>query len=65
MITVVFDDENETREMPQANTVLQLLNRLGKRHTEVLVIRDKELLTPDVALKHGDVITLRSVGSRG
>jgi sulfur carrier protein ThiS len=51
--------------LPNANTARQLLNRLGLSPTEALVIRGDELLTSDRALAHGDVITVRTVGSRG
>ncbi len=51
--------------MAKANTVLQLLNRLGLKPARVLVIRDGTLLTPDLPLRHDDIVTIRKVGSRG
>lgn len=65
MITIHILPTNEKKEMPKPNTALQLLNKLGLRRTEALVIRGDELLTPDRNIKDGDSITLRLVGSRG
>ena len=65
MLLVTLEPEGETRTMEQANTVLQLLNRLGLSRTQALVIRDDGLLTPDERLFHEDRITVRTVTSRG
>lgn len=65
MITVTIEPDDRRFEAPQANTVLQLLNRMGLRSSRTLVIRDSLLLTPDQRLHHGDAITLRKVGSKG
>ncbi len=65
MITLNIEPEGLRSEAPQANTVLQLLNRMGLRPSRTLVIRDGRLLTPDQRLHHGDAITLRKVGSKG
>ncbi len=65
MITVTIEPDGLPFEAPQANTVLQLLNRMGLRSSRTLVIRDNRLLTPDQRLQHGDAVTLRKVGSKG
>lgn len=60
--------------IPKPNTVQQLLNRLGERVGSVLVIREpsrpldedkRRLLTQDLHLRSGEIITLRRVTSRG
>lgn len=65
MLRVRLEPENRTLELPQANTVLQLLNRLERKPGRALVIRDGGLLTPDVKLRHGDELVVRDVVSRG
>lgn len=65
MITIRREPENETVEFLSLNTVRQLLNRLGLREIDALVIRGDELLTPDRRLRSGDTVTVRSVRSRG
>lgn len=73
-ITIRYEPDGAEQVIPKPNTVLQLLNRLGERAGTVLVIReptrpqDKEtrrLLTPDLHLRSGEVITLRRVMSLG
>ncbi len=64
-ILVHLEPEGKSVTLPRANTVLQLLNKLGRRPGSALIIRDGGLLTPDVQLRPGDVITLRGVGSTG
>lgn len=64
-ITVTFEPENKVKELPRPRSVTQLLNRLNLKPTEVLVIRDGGLLTPDREILPGDAITVRSVVSRG
>ena len=64
-ITVILEPTGGTREVPRPKTVTQLLNRLAIRQGTALVIRDGELLTPDRRIEIGDVITVRSVVSRG
>ena len=69
-ITLRLEPENEQSEVPRPKTVQQLLNRLGLRSTGCLVIRDeatgkRTLLTPDLRLENGDVITVRKVTSSG
>ena len=64
-ILIYLEPEGKSVTLPRANTVLQLFNKLGRRPGSALVIRDGGLLTPDVRLRPGDVITLRGVGSTG
>ena len=65
MYTIRIEPENETIEFERLNTVLQLLNRLGLRRTDALIIRGDELLTPDRRLSNGDRIIVRKVRSTG
>lgn len=65
MITVHIEPDGEKREFRSLNTVLQLLNKLGLRRMEALIIRDGGLLTPDRRLHDGDELTVRTVISRG
>ncbi len=65
MITVHVVPDNETLTFPRLNTVLQLLNRLGLRAGEALVIRGERLLTADLPLGLDDEITVRKVISAG
>ncbi|HDQ40993.1 MAG TPA: hypothetical protein ENN39_08215 [Desulfonatronum sp.] len=65
MITVLLEPERRQLHYPKLNTVLQLLHELKLGQTDVLVIRDKELLTQDRSLAPGDTITVRRVTSRG
>lgn len=65
MVNVVIESTGETREFRQINTVMQLLNKLGLKHTEVLVIRGSELLTQDRTIGHQADIRIRHVVSRG
>jgi len=65
MITVLFEPEGEQKTFPRLNTALQLLQKLGIKPTDALLIRGDELLTPDRRLHPGDHITIRFVASRG
>ena len=65
MIHVLIEPENITVTFPKINSVLQLLNRLQRRPTGVLVIRDGCLLTPDCKVNNEDHIIIRDVTSRG
>lgn len=65
MITVRLEPENRELTIDRAATVTQLLHQLGRKPGRALVIRDGNLLTPDLNLRAGDVITVRDVGSRG
>ncbi len=64
-ITVELQPDGEVLQLPRAKTVLQLLNRLKLKPTSALVIRNQQLLTPDMRIEPGDAITIRRVGSRG
>ncbi|MDY0275578.1 MAG: hypothetical protein RBR42_09115 [Desulfomicrobium sp.] len=64
-ITVSLEPENQTLVFDRLKTVLQLLNRIGRKPGRVLVIRDGQLLTPDLILAPGDKILVRDVGSKG
>lgn len=65
MVEVRLEPRGEVKTFTQINTVLQLLNKLGVRHTDVLVIRDGELLTQDCRVELEDKITVRNVMSVG
>ncbi|MBN2140129.1 MAG: hypothetical protein JW718_03890 [Desulfovibrionaceae bacterium] len=65
MIRVRLEPDGKILEFPRLNTVLQLLNRLGLRFNQVLVIRGPELLTRDRRLYAGDELTVRRVTSAG
>ncbi|HKK33908.1 MAG TPA: hypothetical protein VJ934_10180 [Desulfomicrobiaceae bacterium] len=65
MITVHTEPDGATVEFEKLNTVMQLLNRMGRKSTRVLVIRDGELLTVDCRIRPRDTITIRDVISRG
>lgn len=65
MITVHLEPDCQTLQVKKANTVLQLLNTLKLKPTRTLVIRDGQLLTPDLPLASGQSVTIRKVGSRG
>ncbi|WP_320169120.1 hypothetical protein [Maridesulfovibrio sp.] len=65
MVTVRLEPEDKVMEFPSINTVLQLLNKLGLHQTDALVIRDGCLLTQDLRIAKGDVITIRKVISVG
>ena len=65
MITVLLEPENREVSVERARTVTQLLTRVGRKPGRALVIRDGNLLTPDLNIKDGDRIIIRDVGSRG
>lgn len=65
MVNVLIESTGETHQFRQINTVMQLLNKLGLKHTEVLVIRGAELLTQDRKIGHEADIRIRHVVSRG
>ena len=64
-ITLVLEPTGGTKVFPRPKTVAQLLNRLEIRQGTALVIRNGELLTPDLRIEIDDVITVRTVVSRG
>jgi sulfur carrier protein len=65
MVIVTLEPENTSVTFPKINSVLQLLNRLQRKSTGVLVIRNGKLLTPDCKILHNDNIIVRDVTSRG
>ncbi|NCD25103.1 MAG: hypothetical protein EOL86_05880 [Deltaproteobacteria bacterium] len=65
MITVCLEPENTEIHLEKAGTVRQLLAKINRKPGRALVIRDGQLLTPDLNPRDGDVITVRDVGSRG
>ena len=68
-ITVTLEPQGLTLEFTGIKSVVALLNKLEKKRTRVLVIRNEpqgpRLLTPDVMLRHGDHIVVRDVSSLG
>ncbi|SDB12539.1 sulfur carrier protein [Desulfonatronum thiosulfatophilum] len=65
MISVRLEPKGREIEITKASTVLQLLRQLGLGPNAALVIRNKELLTPDRRINAGDTIIVRGVSSRG
>ena len=65
MITVHTEPDGDTVQFEKLNTVMQLLNRMDRKSTRVLVIRGDELLTVDRRINPGDTIIIRDVISRG
>lgn len=65
MITVRLEPDNKELSLEKAATVRQLLAKIDRKPGRALVIRDDQLLTPDLNLRDGDIITVRDVGSRG
>lgn len=65
MITVRLEPENKEVRLEKASTVRQLLAKVDRKPGRALVIRDGQLLTPDLNLTDGDIVTVRDVGSRG
>ncbi|WP_028575363.1 hypothetical protein [Desulfonatronovibrio hydrogenovorans] len=62
---VLLQPENKIKEIPRVATVLGLLNKLGLKPTQALVIREGRLLTPDVQIFPDDQLKVRVVASRG
>lgn len=65
MITVRIEPENKELQLERVRTVRHLLQTIDRKPGRVLVIRDGQLLTPDLNLRNNDVIIVRDVGSRG
>ena len=65
MVTVFIETTGQRLEFRKLNTVTQLLNKLSLKSGEVLVIRGRELLTPDRTIGHEGEIRVRHVVSRG
>ena len=64
-VTITFEPGKKVTSIPRPRTVTQLLNRLNLKPSQVLVIRNGGLLTPDREVMPGDEITLRNVTSAG
>ncbi|WP_232300543.1 hypothetical protein [Desulfonatronovibrio magnus] len=62
---IILEPENTKRQIFGAATVLSMLNKLGLKSTQALVIRNNTLLTPDEKIHPDDEITVRVVASRG
>jgi len=62
---ILLEPENKVVTLDRAGNVCSLLSRLGIRPGQALVIRDRELLTPDRRLTPEDKITIRKIVSRG
>lgn len=67
LVHVLLQPEEKELQIPrrQAKTVAQLLRLLGLRPSSALVVRDEQLLTPDLPLYPGQKVMVRSVMSRG
>lgn len=67
ILTVHLQPEENTFILPraQAKNVRQLLQTLHLRPCSALVVRDQTLLTPDLPLYPGQVLTVRKVMSSG
>lgn len=65
MITVRIEPENRELTLDRVNTVMQLLTKIERKPGRALIIRNDELLTPDLNLRQGDFIIVRDVGSKG
>lgn len=65
MVTVQLEPDGKVIEMPNARSVLAVLNRLKLRATMAIVVRDGELLTSDRKLRNGDTVMVRKVTSAG
>ena len=65
MVTIIMESTGERHEFRKVNTVIQLLNKLKLKSSEVLVIRGRELLTPDREIGTQGEIRVRHVVSRG
>lgn len=62
---ITLEPENRMVEIHRVSSVTGLLNRLGLKPFQALVIRDNQLLTPDARLNHEDKLIVRKVVSRG
>ncbi len=65
MVTILLQPEEKTFEMERPKTARQLLHALGLREETALVVRDNQLLTPDVRIYGGDSLLVRKVTSSG
>lgn len=64
-VYVTLEPDNVQKTVTKVRSVQGVLNRLGFRYTEVLVIRDGGLLTQDLPVNDGDELIVRTVISRG
>lgn len=62
---IIMQPENITKIIPRVSSVTGLLNKLGLKSTQALVIREDQLLTPDQRIFPEDRIIVRKVTSRG
>jgi len=62
---ILVQPENATKNIPKVSTAMGLLNKLGLKTTQALVIRGNRLLTPDERIFPQDQIIVRRVASRG
>ncbi len=62
---ITLEPENRQVLLPKVSTVTGLLNKLGLKSNQALVIRNNELLTPDEKIYPDDAIIVRQVASRG
>ena len=64
-ITILLQPEEKTFTIKNPKTVKQLLVKLNLREETALVIRNNQLLTPDVRLYANDELLVRKVTSLG
>ncbi|MFW5730439.1 MAG: hypothetical protein ACOCPN_04680 [Desulfonatronovibrionaceae bacterium] len=62
---ITLEPENRIMEINRVSSAMGLLNRLGLKPFQALVIRDNRLLTPDSRLNPEDNLIVRKVVSRG
>ncbi|WP_092062035.1 ubiquitin family protein [Desulfonauticus submarinus] len=62
---IIIEPENKEVELKKIKSVRALLNKLNLYPNQALIIRNKELLTPDEKLFPNDTIIVRKVASRG
>ncbi|MFO7728234.1 MAG: hypothetical protein R6X11_07880 [Desulfonatronovibrio sp.] len=62
---IIMQPENKTKIIPRVSSVTGLLNKLGLKSTQALIIRENQLLTPDQRIFPDDRIIVRKVASRG
>ncbi len=62
---IIIQPENRTKNISNVSTVMGLLNKLGLKASQALVIRENQLLTPDRRIYQDDHIIVRLVASRG
>ncbi|SDN26013.1 sulfur carrier protein [Desulfonauticus submarinus] len=65
IMKIIIEPENKEVELKKIKSVRALLNKLNLYPNQALIIRNKELLTPDEKLFPNDTIIVRKVASRG